>query len=280
MSLIKWIKASRSGSVVPVEGAPTVDPMPAHTGIWLDRCVLVEPDSQEHPHRQKLHSLAMRSLAAGAPARRNYEERLRLLRAEAEVADPLGVKRRVFEVKTRTRLLLHPATGSTVTEGGLLLHHTYGVPYLPGSALKGLCRRRVAGFADLPFDADKLFGSAEESGTAAERSFVDFWDALWVPDGAASPLVEDIVNPHHAGYYTKQESRPAPSDGDAPQLTHFLTVGPGTKFMVVIEVPSSEEDTKAKRLLDWIERVLLDGLAEDGIGARTRSGYGVLSQAT
>jgi CRISPR-associated protein Cmr6 len=268
VKLVEWITGSRSGNFEVPPSTRTLDPMPAHAGLWLDRCVLAErTDPKDHPHRQKLHEMAIRSLVGGAPARRNYEERLRLLRAEAEVADLLGVERRAFEVKTRARLLLHPATGSTVTEGGLLLHHTYGVPYL--------CRRRVTNLAGLPFSADKLFGNPEEGGAAPESSLVDFWDALWIPEGPASPLVEDIVNPHHPDYYTKQGERPAPSDGDAPQLTHFLTVGPGTKFLVVLEVPLSEQEATAKRLLDWIERVLREGLVEEGIGARTRSGYGV-----
>jgi hypothetical protein len=109
----------------------------------------------------------------------------------------------------------------------------------------------------------------------------DFWDALWVPEPPVSggshfaPLVEDIVNPHHGDYYTRKDDRPPPSDGDAPIPTHILTVAPRTRFLIVVE--SFAQGDRVKDLLDWVVTTLLrDAFREDGIGARTRAGYGRL----
>lgn len=294
-ALTDWIRAARK-----LEGNPEINTkdktsLPAHVGLWLDRCLIQRQmqrdDAEDHADRRRLHALAMEALRLGGspppPAVIAYRERFERHRDEADTV-AAGTSRRVIEAAARSRVLLHPATGSTVTDGSLLLHHTYGVPYLPGSALKGICRHRaerlkadgvsLSGVEDWP---RLLFGSTEEGDAGGESGLFDFWDALWVPAppiGGGSdfgPLVEDIVNPHHGDYYTKMGDRPPPSDGDAPIPTHILTVAPRTRFLIVVE--SFAQGDRIKDLLDWVVTTLLrDALREDGIGARTRAGYGRL----
>ncbi|HWU87131.1 MAG TPA: type III-B CRISPR module RAMP protein Cmr6 [Kofleriaceae bacterium] len=292
IALEDWLGAARAPESNPEIGAPEVTPLPAHVGLWLDRCLIqrqVQGDTSDvHEDRRKLHAVAMKSLRLGGatppPAVTWYRERYKRHRDEAH-AVAAGTSRRVIEASARSRVLLHPATGSTVTDGSLLLHHTYGVPYLPGSALKGICRHRAErlkaagvslfGVEDWP---RLLFGWTGEGDGDGESGLFDFWDALWVPEPASgssdfAPLVEDIVNPHHGDYYTRTDGRPPPSDGDAPIPTHILTVAPRTRFLIVVE--SFTRGNRVKDLLDWMVTTLLrDALREDGIGARTRAGYG------
>lgn len=295
--LADWIKAARLPESNPAIGTRDVTPLPAHVGLWLDRCLIQRQEqeheraTEDHAARRKLHDVAMKALRLSGstppPAIASYRMRYERHRAEADEVDA-GTSRRVIEATARSRVLLHPATSSTVTDGSLLLHHTYGVPYLPGSALKGICRHRaerlqadgvlLSGVKDWP---SLLFGWTGEGETGGESGLFDFWDALWVPEppsGGGSdftPLVEDIVNPHHSDYYTRKEDRPPPSDGDAPIPTHILTVAPQTRFLIVVECRA--QGGRTKDLLDWMVTTLLrDALRGDGIGARTRAGYGRL----
>ncbi|MGM0576866.1 MAG: type III-B CRISPR module RAMP protein Cmr6 [Myxococcota bacterium] len=204
-------------------------------------------------------------------------------------------------------MLLHPAAGQLVTDVGLLLHHTYGVPFLPGSALKGICRARAARMfgqedpqlvVDLfgkqppdPDDEDSSGGAGASQEDQDQAGVFDFYDALWVPEPPPeglqvpregwSPLALDIVNPHHPSYY---ERRPgargndiaAPDGTDDPRPVQTLSIAPGTRFRIVIEAWMGEGRALAP-WLDWlVDDVLLLALDEDGIGAKTTAGYGRL----
>ncbi len=305
-------------------------PLPAHVGLWLDR-YLVEPDIVQHrqeqgntgrnesaqhksdesthaeakPGRDALHRGAIEALnGRGTPARKLYDHVISRYRAIALAPSP-RTRKRVVEVEAVSRILLHPATSTSVTEGSLLLHHTYGVPYLPGTALKGIARARArklgrlypAWFDEMfgvenarendpspsnnrgrneePFWVTELFGFVEEGEEGGLAGFVDFWDALWIPGagpiGSGSPLGRDIVNPHHSSYYTNQGTL---TPGESPVPTHFLTVRPGTRFLLVLEAINDPMSNTWLRFV--LEELLLPALAHDGIGARTAAGYGRL----
>ena len=280
------------------------DPLPAHVGLWLDRC-LFEPKASEdapddHPGRRALYASAIEALdpVAEPPALTHYRTLFAAWERLARTDHP-GVLGRVCEVRARSRVLLHPNSGASVTDGGILLHHSYGVPYLPGTALKGLCRafadrlqEETGGKIDSPNGAvlpegwiDRLFGHLPCQGDrGGEASLCDFWDALWVPPepgspGAESPLALDVVNPHHGAYYSKSSpgqdgERVPPKESDPPIPTHRLTIRPGARFLVRIE---SADDPAFGAWLDWIlTALLLPALDNEGIGTRTTSGYGRL----
>jgi CRISPR-associated protein Cmr6 len=183
-------------------------------------------------------------------------------------------------------LLLHPAAGSTVTEGSVLLHHTYGVPYVPGSALRGVVRAWVRSLPQKPGrmkttkpSVDLLFGYTEEGERGGQAGFFDFWDALWVPESPAkvradwSPLARDIVNPHQSEYYTGEANSPDVREDPVP--TENLTVRPGTKFFGAIEFRSTSDAVLAP-WLEWLKNSLADAVKLRGAGAKTRAGYGRL----
>lgn len=288
------------------------DPMPAHVGLWLDRCLVEPPTNMEDgPAEGKLGRDALQRGAVMAlaqstqPALGMYQPAFKRWQDSATQSTVTTV-RQVLELRALSRILLHPATATSVTEGSVLLHHTYGVPYLPGSALKGVCRARArrlgwlcparyeallgSGDGPQPFEQStgrngepwwvaQIFGYVEEDTEGGVGGLFDFWDALWIPvvgagQTTASPLARDIVNPHHSSYYTDTK-HPAPSPTDSPIPTHLLSVCPGTQFLLVIEgsrLPGMDA------WLDFIlDELLLPALALDGIGAKTAAGYGRLT---
>jgi len=172
--------------------------------------------------------------------------------------------------KTKSRLVVGLGT-ENVLESGIALHHTYGVPYIPGAALKGLASHycdQVWGksgngeaFALQGDYHNALFGTTDESG------YLIFHDAWWVP-GNNVTLVRDIMTPHHKDYYSNNNV--APTDFDDPNPISFLTTT--GKFHISVSCLSFSDQGKkwAQLAMDCIS----EALENQGIGAKTNAGYG------
>lgn len=155
-------------------------------------------------------------------------------------------------------------------ENGFAWHHVLGVPYLPGSSVKGVVRA----WAELWAGADKadmlrIFGPP---GTVPEKSVgsVIFFDAL--PAGPVK-VQADVMTPHYAPYYQPQGVPQPPGDWFDPRPISFLTVAPGQPFLFAIAPrrPECPEDRRDCVLaLEWLE----EALAGIGAGAKTAVGYG------
>lgn len=286
--LNELVARTPSGRLGRLAEGDQLDELPSHAGLWLDRIVARAPlngsanGSKGQPERQRLYELAMMALqpltgASEPPAIAAYRHLFARWHSRLE-APTVGLVRRSVTVEARSRLLLHPATGETVTEGSILLHHTYGVPYLPGSGLKGVLRSRLTASGGVRL-ANRLLGSGGDEDALAAA--VDVLDALWVPVRPAgalaswSPLALDVVTPHHPEYYTAPAGgRVLPSDYDEPIPVQRLTVAPGTRFLIVVEAPDT--DGAGDWLESLLEQVLLPVLDEEGFGAWTSIGYGRL----
>lgn len=156
-------------------------------------------------------------------------------------------------------------------EVGLTLHHTYGIPIIPGSALKGLCRRgalrllKEGKISQAQFEA--LFGKAGDND--AQAGYVTFYDALYDPDSEPrctpeKPLHRDVITVHHPEYY--RDGGKPPTDFDDPIPVPFLVIKPGACFLFVLDTPEGWEQF-TKSLLQWC-------LCHLGVGAKTNAGYG------
>ena len=111
-----------------------------HAGLWLDKYLptLRLPGADEAADA----GTAIRALlqeAAGTPVPEGYLAALGRRRALIERLDGgvSGGVTRLFTAEARGRLVIGLGTQS-VRETNLALLHTWGVPYLPGSARKGL----------------------------------------------------------------------------------------------------------------------------------------------
>jgi len=140
----------------------------------------------------------------------------------------------------------------------------YGVPFLPGTSLKGILRAWVLSQA---WDADwqesgahfrALFGQGGHDGAAG---VVDILDALPVPGTAMFAL--DVLTPHHADYY---QGNSEPLGWEGPNPVQFLAAAKGVRYRVVVE----GDPAWVSKAAEWLALAL----AERGVGAKSRAGYG------
>jgi len=175
------------------------------------------------------------------------------------------------ELQALGRLIVGLGT-ENVLETGIRLHHTYGMPILPGSALKGLAAHycnQVWGPTDEKFKKcgiyhDLVFGNTDDSGC------IVFHDAWLTPD-SPEPLKLDVMTPHHPKW-NNLENPVVPTDFDSPVPVPFLSVA--GKFHVAVSWHGPASD----QARCWTERsleLLTDALGNWGIGGKTSSGYGL-----
>lgn len=231
-----------------------------HRGLWLDR-YLESTDREDKEAKRKLVQEAVRI--------REPKEYAAFFRRYQEALQEVGAQ--TCKAQTRGRLVVGLG-GEGVLETGLTLHRTYGVPYIPGSALKGLASR----YAHLHLEGEvwrrnlREFRRGEAQavlfGTPEEEGAVVFFDALPLP-GKWS-LQEDILNPHHPEYYGGEDTPPA--DWDSPVPVPFLSVT-GTFLVALAPAPGF---SPPPGLMEAAWRILAWALKEEGVGGKTSSGYG------
>ena len=162
-----------------------------------------------------------------------------------------------------------------VQETNMTFHHIYGIPYIPGSAIKGVLRhwwfqelQEQKDFIDDKGEVDetkalkdsdycnfiKTFGSQEQHGK------VKFLDAY--PTEAVHFAI-DIMNPHYSKYYSGDQP---PTDDQDPVPINFLTVEK-TVFRFVFM-------TKDEKFLTKLKGPFQKALELKGVGAKTSVGYG------
>jgi CRISPR-associated protein Cmr6 len=196
-------------------------------------------------------------------------------------------------------------------ENGFAFLNPYGLPYLPGSGIKGVLRqaaRELAGaeWGDMQgWDAetvhllerkgqaaielsaiDVLFGRGTEGGDSEHvRGALSFWDAL--PQIPGDSLAVDIMTPHQSHYYQQRKDRKSgdstsPHDSGAPNPISFLTLPPGTGFAFHVVCDLAHLERLAPDLAHsqrW--QTLLTAVFEHafewlGFGAKTAVGYGAM----
>ena len=171
----------------------------------------------------------------------------------------------------------HFATGLGLphpVENGLIWHHTLGVPYLAGSAVKGLVRAWVAVWDESLNDGEKAQRLRDWFGTTEQAGRFRFFDALPVEPVT---LAADVMTPHLAKWYEqggaiqdwRRELDKVPADWHAPVPVPFLVVKEAKLlFGLAPRRPEFAEDlpqvfAALKQALDWL-----------GAGAKTAAGYG------
>ena len=165
-----------------------------------------------------------------------------------------------------SRLFIGMAGGGAL-ETGCAISHTYGMPYIPGSSVKGIvsahAREHLPG-KEGHVAREELFGSEPNARhTSGLAGLISFHDAWWMPNAAESPFVQEVVTTHHVEYYSGDGRQPA-TDFDSPVLNAQIAVQ--GSFLFVMEGPCA--------WLGLAEEMLKDALHERGIGAKTRAGYG------
>jgi len=251
-------------------------PSGANAGLLRDRYLRVAvKDKANHPGARRDLFDAMRQSTAQSEEVYQVAYLRHLASLEASFLQKPNAEG-FFQTKGRMIIGLG---GENVLETGLTLHHTYGTPMIPGSALKGLAAHycdQVWGKSD-DKDRDKfklgeeyhktIFGTTEDSG------HIIFHDAWILPECLIDSLQPDVMTPHHGDYYSKKEGA-APTDFDDPNPVTFISIV--GIFHVIVSCDVAGEDGKkwAKLAFD----LLTQALKEWGIGGKTNAGYGRLAR--
>lgn len=180
-------------------------------------------------------------------------------------AEALGAH--LFYFKTDGRFMTGLGREHPV-ENGFAWHHTLGVPYLPGSSIKGLLRAWVR---ELGVDRDnitRLFGPQGQK--QASVGSVIIGDAL-PPEPVQ--LAAEVMTPHYDRYYQGEQAQAPPADWHDPTPIPFLAVETNQKFvfaLVARRSKNAQDIADCKNLVSWLD----DALAWLGAGAKTSVGYG------
>lgn len=197
-------------------------------------------------------------------------------------------------------------------ENGFAFLNPYGLPYLPGSSVKGVLRQAArelasgewgdpcgwgteksfslkAGKDRIALSAlDVLFGLQSSDGeTQHVRGALTFWDVI--PQIRGGILAVDIMTPHQSHYYQQKPDRKAggsvsPHESGQPNPICFLTVPPGSGFIFHVQcdlahlnrlAPEFAADGKWKALLAAAFEHAFRWL---GFGAKTAVGYGAMQE--
>lgn len=248
-----------------------------HAGLWHDRYAPVlrpksDPELRDERDRyllaaaKHLEQVCGRNLSDGYA--RAFAARVDMLHAHR--GDVEGGRTFLYEAQTAGRMIVGLG-GGAVLEHQITLEHTWGVPVIPGSALKGLASATAHRYGGARWkraesgipggvDHQSLFGDTAHAG------LVTFHDAWWDPKGSSKlPMDLDVMTVHHRGYYADGKSPPA--DTDEPNPVSFITAH-GT-YLIALTGP----EAWAKCAAEWLQVAL----AREGIGAKTRAGYGRMS---
>lgn len=186
-----------------------------------------------------------------------------------------------LELRTASRLVV--GLGSeNVLEAGLRLHHTYGVPIIPGSALKGLAAHYCHDVwgqrhSESPAEENRKFRRGETYhrvlfGTTDDGGVITFHDAWILPASLGEKALRlDVMTPHHPQW---QINEAPPTDFDSPIPVSFLSVAGTFAVRVSWCGPAETPLDQARSWAALAMQVLQEALAEWGVGGKTSSGYG------
>lgn len=192
-------------------------------------------------------------------------------------------------------------------ENGFAFLNPYGLPYLPGSGVKGVLRQAARELASGEWGdshgwscekihllgkielstIDALFGleGNKDADSNQVRGALSFWDAL--PHLPGDHLAVDIMTPHQSHYYQQRKDpksgdSTSPHDSGAPNPICFLTLPPGTGFAfhVACDVAHLQrlapDLAHAQRWQALLTAAFEHAFAWLGFGAKTAVGYGAM----
>ncbi len=207
-----------------------------------------------------------------------------------------------FEATLGSRMMVNLA-GGVVENAGIALDRCFGLPLIPGSAVKGITRvqalweihetkgdeklrlLRLAmllfgyGTHDLRGDFGWAGGAREAQAIAKEIGAQDFKGcACFLPAYPTTPanLVVDMVNPHYPKYYSGSPDKPRAEDNENPIPNYFPAVEAGSAFGFaallnrVPDLPNITATGLLAQVKQWLERAV----TRKGVGAKTAAGYG------
>lgn len=216
-----------------------------------------------------------------------------------------------FMLKLAGRLIINH-TGGVLENAGLCLHPHAGIPYIPGSAVKGVARRsawcewanaldagdeqsgkmmalKIALVFGFPSNDDAFDGYCRKEWPelfdddrgrhSASQGTIAFMPAMPVE---YVEIVTDIVNCHHSKYYNGKQSDPFDNEKPNPQFFPAVEKGAVFEFSVrplnraaaLAEQVGEYCDVSASNLTCFARESLRRAAEDYGFGSKTSNGYG------
>lgn len=206
---------------------------------------------------------------------------------QSKFIEDLNIQSKSFTFSPDWRLIVGLGNES-VYETSMTLHYIYGIPYIPGQAIKGVVRSWIITEVFKGNEDDALedegfriiFGGPKKGELKERKGSVFFFDAF---PTSVPQIKPDVMNPHYSEYYSGNNKPPA--DYFNPRPVYFLTVE-NTKFRFIVGIKEKDngeitvertmDEFKGKRPLEIVEDWLCKALKEHGIGAKTAVGYGYM----
>jgi CRISPR-associated protein Cmr6 len=226
-----------------------------HTGLWLDKYIRDQKRDDTESRRELVNEVSEQP----EPPEYNafytrWQEMLKECRAQTR--------------RARVRGRMAVGLGSeSLLEASISLHRTYGVPYIPGSALKGLASSYAHHYLGDGWHIGETFHQVI-FGDMKSAGYITFFDALYISGTGwrGRALAPDVITVHHQKYY---DTGVAPLDSDDPNPIPFLSAT--GEYLLALAAPDFQQQT---RWIDITFQILAEALAKLGIGAKTSSGYG------
>lgn len=179
-------------------------------------------------------------------------------------------------------------------ENGFAFLNPYGLPYLPGSSVKGVLRNTARLLAEDAFGEGNqgwtgdtiltLFGSevprGQEESDHFRRGALTFWDVIVSPKSVTTGGKEsqsmkvDILTPHQSHYL---QGTATPHDSGEPNPVPFLCVGPGAEFNFHVQANAGLLGDCTDNWQELIHACFTYAFDWLGFGAKTAVGYGILA---
>jgi len=276
-------------------------PPPDHVALAYDAWAPVGNDGKVPDAERAKWLSALASISVASDYSRSFE---RWKKSFSAVGD------RLAELTLASRLLIGHGN-SSAADIGITVHHTWGVPIIPGSALKGL----VAHYVDATYGPSDLDRKPWEQ-EGEERARVDYQGVTWhgrriergpgavyrALFGAPDTREDDAMREHDfeagaaTGLVTFHDALYVPDSitDNKPFAADVLTVHQKRYYDSSGESAPNDYDSPipvafltvrpGARLIfalsgpaDWTElaeRLLRDALEQWGVGGKTSAGYG------
>lgn len=178
-----------------------------------------------------------------------------------------------FSAKVLDRLIVGLG-GHSVFETDIKLHHTYGIPYIPASAIKGCLRSHIIKkyFESKEKKAKEIWfvkifgGKIEEKDHQGGLIFLDSYSQQ------KYTMKRDIMTPHYSKGYTE--------DGIINPIEFLAVENTEFRFVILIDKDKFIDESGNEILIDgkniksFIAQEMVEMLTTHGIGAKTSVGYG------
>ena len=260
---------------------PLKKPEEAHSGLWFDRFF----------NRYEANwTFRKEGAESDTPAKAEWIKSMsgtvgNSVKLEGFIKRQYSLVKHLQGSSQRYKTDWHFVTGmgnSHPVENGFSWHPTLGVPYIAGSAVKGLVRAWVELNEDKLADPDRAarlkswFGTETKADVAEQAGDFIFFDAI---PAQRPSLIADIMTPHMGKWYSdgdeNRDLKPEALPADWHKLipVTFLAVKQA-QFIFSIAPRKVQQQTQLTEVFKALEQAL-EWL---GAGAKTGAGYGYMTQ--